>query len=263
MRVRTDEKRQEIVEIAAQLFEEQGYDRTSMSQISQRLGGSKATLYGYFKSKEELLLATLDYDVGEQADRLMNQLLGAKSLRKGLVLLGIGYMERLLDRRPISNVRIVSSQPEESGIGRIFYENVLLPAWQRLANRFRMMMDEGLLRRADPWVAAMHWKGLVEWDMFDRRLMGAISEGDPKEIRKAATLAADVFLQVYGANGGDKPLAGTPAAAPLRRGTTKPNAGAAAGKAAAGTRAGTKAKGASAGTASRSRPKKRPANPRP
>ena len=198
MRVRTEEKRREIVEVAAQLFEELGYDRTSMSLISERVGGSKATLYGYFKSKEELLLATLDYDVNEQADRLMNALLSQDDLREGLILLGAGYMQRLLSARPISNVRIVAAQPEESGIGRIFYNNVLLPAWQRLARRFEMMMDEGRLRRADPWVAAMHWKGLVEWDMFDRRLMGAITEGDPDEIRQAAEKGADAFLALYG-----------------------------------------------------------------
>ena len=51
MRVRTEEKRREIVRVASDLFHDNGYERTSMSMISERLGGSKATLYGYFKSK--------------------------------------------------------------------------------------------------------------------------------------------------------------------------------------------------------------------
>ena len=59
------------------------------------------------------------------------------------------------------------------------------------------MMDAGILKRADPWVAAMQWKGLCEWDMFEKRLLGAISEGDPKEIEKAATTGADAFLALY------------------------------------------------------------------
>jgi len=200
MRVRTEDKRQEIVAVAAQLFQEFGYDRTSMSLISQRLGGSKATLYGYFKSKEELLLATLDYDISEGADKLMNDLLGARTLREGLIELGRSYLERRLSPRPISNVRIVSTQPEESGIGAIFYDNILKRAWERLSARFELMMDDGVLRRADPWIAAMHWKGMVEADMFDRRLLGAIVEPDPKEIDRFAVAAADAFLQVYGAN---------------------------------------------------------------
>lgn len=197
MRVRTEDKRREIVEIAAQAFEDLGYDRTSMSLISERVGGSKATLYGYFKSKEDLLLAVLDYDVGGESDRIMNQFLRGTDLREGLIFLGVTYMERRLAPRPIANVRMVSAQPEGSGIGKTFYDNVLYPAWRRFANRIEGLMDSGELRRADPWIAAMHWKGLCEWDMFDQRLLGAIGEGNPDDIRKAATLAADAFLTIY------------------------------------------------------------------
>ena len=58
-RVRTDEKRNEIVQVAAELFQKHGYDRCSMAALSERLGGSKATLYGYFPSKEDLLRAVI------------------------------------------------------------------------------------------------------------------------------------------------------------------------------------------------------------
>jgi hypothetical protein len=63
-----------------------------------------------------------------------------------------------------------------------------------------MMMDEGILKRADPWVTAMHWKGLNEWDLFEKRLLGAI-DGPPKDMERIATLAADAFLELYGTNG--------------------------------------------------------------
>jgi AcrR family transcriptional regulator len=199
MRVRTEEKRREIVKAAAELFEEHGFDRTSMSMISERLGGSKATLYGYFKSKEELLDAVLTYDVTEQADQLMHEFLSQKNVREGLIQLGVAYMTRRLSPTPIANVRNVANQPPGSTVGKQFYENVLGPAWKRLANRFKLMMDEGILIQADPWVAAMHWKGLNEWDMFEKRLLGAIDGPDPKFLKKSATLAADAFLQLYGA----------------------------------------------------------------
>jgi AcrR family transcriptional regulator len=207
MRVRTEEKRLEIVRIATELFEQNGFDRTSMSMISEKVGGSKATLYGYFSSKEELLQAVLSYDVTQEAERLMNELLSGKDLRDGLIRLGIEYMTRRLSNIPISNVRMVATQPSDSTIGKVFFETVLEPAWQRLARRFERLMDEGVLNRAEPWVAAMHWKGLNEWDMFEKRLLGAITEGDPKTIRKASTLAADAFLKLYGTEAG-RPKAG-------------------------------------------------------
>jgi hypothetical protein len=143
----------------------------------------------------------LVYDVTEQADRLMHEFLSGKNLREGLINLGIAYMTRRLSATPIANVRNVANQPPGSTIGKQFYDTVLRPAWERLANRFSLLMDAGILTPADPWIAAMHWKGLNEWDMFERRLLGASSGPDPEEIKAAATAAADAFLTIYGANG--------------------------------------------------------------
>ncbi len=59
-------------------------------------------------------------------------------------------------------------------------------------------MDEGRLRHADPWVAAMHLKGLLEQDLFDKRLLGAVAEIESATIERAANDAAEVFLRAYG-----------------------------------------------------------------
>ena len=45
MRVKSEAKRQAILDIAKATFIEQGYSNTSMSEIASRVGGSKATLY--------------------------------------------------------------------------------------------------------------------------------------------------------------------------------------------------------------------------
>lgn len=197
VKVRTESRRNEIIRIAAEAFEEQGYERTSMSEISKRLGGSKATLYGYFKSKEELLLAVLDVDVTAGAERLMDLLIGAPNPHDGLVALGVAYMERRLHPRTIAMHRIVSNQPEENGLAAIFYRNVLRPAWERLSERLGIMMAEGRLRKDDPWLAAMQWKALVELDMFERRVLGAVPEIDEAEVKRAAVRAADLFMAAY------------------------------------------------------------------
>jgi AcrR family transcriptional regulator len=221
VRVRTEEKRQEIVKAATELFEENGFDRTSMSMISERVGGSKATLYGYFRSKEEILQAVLVYDVTQEAERLMNELLSVDDLRQGLITLGVAYMMRRLSATPVANIRMVATQPEGSTIGQEFYENVLRPAWERLAARFEMMMDDGILKRADPWVAAMHWKGLNEWDMFERRLLQAIPGPDPEILQRSATLAADAFLTLYGMNGNETGKRGFPKGPLKKKGRKK------------------------------------------
>ena len=200
-RVRTDEKRNEIVRVAQELFDKYGFDRTSMSMISDRLGGSKATLYGYFKSKEQLFRAVVDHDIPEQSEKLMQEFLSGKDLREGFTNLAIAYLTRLLSPTPIANMRMMANQPEDSTMASDFWESTLKPAWLRLTDRLEILMDEGLLKRVDPWMATMHWKGLLEWDMLDRRLLGITKEIDPAEIVKAATTGVDAFLSLYGANG--------------------------------------------------------------
>lgn len=198
MRTRSEEKRRQIVRVAAKAFEELGYERTSMLTIAERFGGSKQTLYNYFPSKEDLLRAVLDFDVGEIADRALHEFGAEKNLRKALVRLGVAYLNGQLASLAISNIRIVATQPAESKLGEDHYEKVLRPAWERVSAAFQSLMSEGKLRKSDPWRAAMHWKGLVLADLFERRLLGAIAAADPKEVEAAAKDAADAFLKIYG-----------------------------------------------------------------
>ncbi|MGD0440402.1 MAG: helix-turn-helix domain-containing protein [Acidimicrobiales bacterium] len=61
--------RQRILDIALELFNTQGYDATSIRQIAERLGFSKASIYYHFASKQDILMA-LHYklhEVGREA----------------------------------------------------------------------------------------------------------------------------------------------------------------------------------------------------
>lgn len=204
-RVRTDEKRTEIVRLAASLFEELGYDRCSMAALSERLGGSKATLYGYFPSKEELLRAVLDFQVATDADRIMREFPATNDLRESLILLGTAYLNKRMSPLPVMNIRTVITQPAGSTMGKEFYQNIIRPAFHRLVESFEVLIQQGRLTPGDPEVMMLHWKGLCDWDFFEQRLLGAIDGPDPKLVKKAATLAADAFLKLYGAEEDAKP----------------------------------------------------------
>ena len=49
--------RDRILDIALDLFIEQGFDKTALRQIAEKLGFSKAALYYHFASKEDILMA--------------------------------------------------------------------------------------------------------------------------------------------------------------------------------------------------------------
>jgi AcrR family transcriptional regulator len=50
------ETRERIVEVALKLFNEQGYEKTSLREIAERLDVTKAALYYHFERKEDILV---------------------------------------------------------------------------------------------------------------------------------------------------------------------------------------------------------------
>jgi len=60
-----EERRQDIVDAARELFETQRYEKTTMQGVMDKLGIAKGTIYHYFKSKEELLEAVVEQTVDE------------------------------------------------------------------------------------------------------------------------------------------------------------------------------------------------------
>ncbi len=56
----TDDTAGQIRSIALELFAEQGFDGTSLQQIADRLGFTKAALYYHYRSKDELLEAVVE-----------------------------------------------------------------------------------------------------------------------------------------------------------------------------------------------------------
>src|SRR5437016_2198147 len=52
--------RQRIQSVALELFAGQGYDKTSLREIAERLGVTKAALYYHFKSKEDIVTSLVE-----------------------------------------------------------------------------------------------------------------------------------------------------------------------------------------------------------
>jgi TetR/AcrR family transcriptional regulator, cholesterol catabolism regulator len=56
----TESTRERVLVTAAGLFQEKGYDGTSMSELAKRVGITAAGLYWHFSSKEEILIEYLE-----------------------------------------------------------------------------------------------------------------------------------------------------------------------------------------------------------
>ena len=198
MKVRTEARRNVILEAAVALFKELGYERSSMNELAKRLGGSKATLYGYFASKEELFRAvvqTVAVSHLAEAAAELQEVSETATLESQLMRFG----ERMLfvltnDADALAVYRMVLAEAGRSDVGQQFQESGPTEYIRTLAGFMESAMARGELRRMDPHVTALQFTALVTAET-QRRLFQANPEPvSVEEIRALVERAVEMFL---------------------------------------------------------------------
>jgi AcrR family transcriptional regulator len=97
----TIEPRQEILRAAARLFQQRGYDATSMNDVAGALKLSKGGLYHHFQSKDEILYDIMSHAMDITEERVINvarRVEGAEERLRTLIRLHIGVVLSAEDR---------------------------------------------------------------------------------------------------------------------------------------------------------------------
>ena len=113
------EPRQEILRAAARLFQQRGYDATSMNDVAAALKLSKGGLYHHFESKDEILFHIMSHAMQITEERVINVVRRVDSAR----LDGAEERLRMLIRL---HIEVVLS-PEDREITVMLHENHPLP----------------------------------------------------------------------------------------------------------------------------------------
>jgi AcrR family transcriptional regulator len=109
-----DRTRASLVEAAAQLVAEQGYERTSLEQVASRAGMTRGAIYGNFKNKEDLFLAVVatkwppilppmrpGASFAEQVDNLAEAVVGAMPARRSVAIAAASFQLYALTHEPM------------------------------------------------------------------------------------------------------------------------------------------------------------------
>lgn len=199
MKVRTEARRQAIIDAAAELFQEAGYEGASMNELAKRLGGSKATLYGYFPSKEELFGAVVrsvaTAHLFDATRELQTDVVGRTALEMALIHFGERMLHVLTnDKKALAVYRMVVAEAGRSDAGQLFHDAGPSESTAVLASVLEAAMARGEIRRVDATVAARQYTALVTAEVSAR-----IFQRDPpslslKEIQQLVARAADLFF---------------------------------------------------------------------
>jgi AcrR family transcriptional regulator len=158
------DSRQEILRTAARLFQQRGYDATSMNDVAAALKLSKGGLYHHFQSKDQILFEIMNHAMDLTQERVL------KPVR------GIADPEERLRALIRLHIEVVLS-PRDREITVMLHENHPLPPTLRKRINARkkeyihfveeLMADVQRSRRANgavsPRAAAFALLGMINW----------------------------------------------------------------------------------------------------
>ena len=197
---RSDERRQHILEVAGEVFLEQGYAAASMSSIAARLGGSKGTLYNYFTSKMELFVAYMQVACMANSEALLATADDDTPLEEALRRLGVGFLEFILRDEAMAVSRLVIAEAHRfPELGEAFYETGPKQSIEVLAGWMKRRMGRGELRRADPETAALQFFALCKSGLYMMRMWNLVPEASRADIERHIAVQVEMFVAAYGA----------------------------------------------------------------
>jgi AcrR family transcriptional regulator len=198
MKAKTEAKRLAILRAASEVFQEVGFERASMSDIRARLGGSKATLYNYFPSKEKLFFEVMHEAKTHELEEIIGALNPETSdLKEELQSFGQRFLSVLYSPEAIAVRHLAIAESRRSESGKLSFERAVVPLEKHLAVFLKTIMKRGLLRTSDARVAAIHLLTLLESELWLRSLLGVLKALKPDTVRAVVRRAVEVFLSGY------------------------------------------------------------------
>lgn len=199
-RLDPDERREAILDVASEVFMEEGFAAATMSAIAARLGGSKGTLYNYFKSKEELFTAYVRRHCAWQQEEMQAAAHDPSlEIEEALRRSGRNLLRVILSDFGLRNfILVISEAPRAPEIGQAFYEAGPATGIRMLVAPIQRAIDRGRLRPVDATLAAYQFVGLCQNRMLKARLCNALPEPAPDEIEKEVSAAVDTFMAAFG-----------------------------------------------------------------
>ncbi|EPM73359.1 TetR family transcriptional regulator [Pseudomonas syringae pv. theae ICMP 3923] len=198
MKVRTEARRVAIVEIAAEVFLDLGYEGATMHEVSKRLGGSKTTLYGYFPTKEQLFTAVVEMYATSHLHNAVAFLSvpAGLTLEQQLIEFGRKMMAVLMsDSVAIKVYRLVLSESGRSDVGVLFHNAGPAQCIEALSELMARATAAGELKAANPKLRANQFLALLtaepEGRLFQRNPV-------PMSIEEIETVVDDAVSMFMG-----------------------------------------------------------------
>ena len=188
----TQQRREQILEAALHIFSRLGYDRATIPDVAREAGVAVGTIYNYYPSKRDILVAITNKYIIEPFTELVKQ-----SRNDGDAAFIAAIMENRLNFG-LDNVSkflpLLSEVQRDPELRRNYAEKVLKPVMDMMEGFVASRVKEGAFREVNPKIVTRAIGGMVIGFMLLYRIEGETSPAyniDRKQL--AAELAGLVF----------------------------------------------------------------------
>lgn len=201
-RKRLEEDRlEELLDIAAEVFLSEGFKGASTNIIARRANASKATFYSRFPTKEDLFLAVIEH----RMERIAGVVTPALSTDAPPIIalhdFGAKIVRAALTQEQVAFIRMIGMEAERfPKLAQRFFELGPGRGQKLLAAYMRQSIERGYLRQENPERMAEHFVSLVSGGDVRWFILGLRTKPSPKRLTDHLDAALQTFLLAYGAN---------------------------------------------------------------
>jgi TetR/AcrR family transcriptional repressor of mexJK operon len=193
------EKAESILAAAQRTFLASGFGAVSMDAIAREAGASKATLYAYFSSKEELFGAV----VAREGERYFRGFsageLDPREVEASLTEIAHRFLALVLSPDAIAVNRITIAEAVRfPQLGEVFWRAGPERTRTQIEGFLRRAAEVGTLDIADARSAAEQFIALLRGDIHLRQLLRLGKPAEAAELDAAAKSAVATFLRAFG-----------------------------------------------------------------
>ncbi|MBS0332582.1 MAG: TetR/AcrR family transcriptional regulator [Proteobacteria bacterium] len=198
-----DQRRDRILQVAREVFFEEGFNAATMSTIAARLGGSKATLYAYFRNKEDLFDAIIADQCSVIEKMLMLEEEEGADIRTTLTDLGRDMVTAMSSDQSVRTMQLIIEETRRNPeLARRFDETGPKVGTERLGAYLARAHARGEICAPDPLHAAGVLAILLKGELFFRRILGLEPEPTAERIEEEVRSAVTNFLKAYAPESG-------------------------------------------------------------
>jgi AcrR family transcriptional regulator len=173
-RFTAEDRKQQILGIATELFANQGFNGTTTREIANRAKVNEAIIFRHFPTKEELYWSVIEAKCGTGGGRarIRERLARGGDLREVFTDISEGILQRRQNDQTLTRLLFFSAL-EKHSLSERFFKTYIAEYYETLAEFIRERMESGELRTADPILAARGFFGMVIYHSLVQELFGA------------------------------------------------------------------------------------------